>query len=185
MTTNLRVKAGGAIWLEYQYFHRYSIRRNSSLSARYVFVCKLLIFTGHDFAGYDDACFDLARMGCSGDVAINPGPVTASTATTESIKCQICRKNVASDYRVLTCDSSNHIIGFTFDWSCSECSSISCVLALNVPHFAGICYIGSSSSKAFFDNKCETYLIKDNRLQPARALCCVSCTNCYHLNVLL
>lgn len=123
-------------------------------------------------AGYDDACFDFARMGCSGDVAINPGPVTASTATTESIKCQICRKNVASDYRALTCDSSNHIIGFTFDSSCSECSSISCVLALNVPHFAGICYIGSSSSKAFFANKCETYLIKDNRLQPARALCC-------------
>ena len=100
-----------------------------------------------------DVCFSLIRIVRSGDVAINPGPDIASTATNESlkVKCPICRRTVASSHRALTCDSCNRWIHIKcgqvtamqyaqlqqleeFEWHCPVCFSASYVFepAVNV-----------------------------------------------------
>ena len=91
-----------------------------------------------------DVSFSLTRVARSGDVAINPGPDIASTASSESLKlkCPICRRTVASNHRALICDSCNRWTHIRcgqvtakryaqlqqleeFKWHCPECSSVS------------------------------------------------------------
>lgn len=121
-----------------------------------------------------DVSFSLTRIARSGDVAINTGPDIATTATSESLKlkCPICRRTVANNYRALICDSCNRWVHI----KCGQVSARRYVQLQQLKEFEWHC--PESSSATYASEATDDKQIRSSRMCPEKTNSSITADNC-------